>query len=125
MRVVGRISVAKYCCVTKDITTDEVIITEERIAHIQERHPGDYECFVRYIAEVLANPDYILEANKPATAVVLKEIEENGEKCKLILRLRMEKDPAAYRNSVLSFWRIGDTTWKKAVKNKKVLYKKE
>ena len=48
----------------------------DRIQHIEERHPGDYEQFVKYVADILENPDYILEANKPNNGVILKEIEE-------------------------------------------------
>lgn len=125
VQTVGRIDIEKYRCITDEIATDEVIITPERIQHIEERHPGDYEQFVKYIADILENPDYILEANKPNTGVILKEIEENGEKFKVILRVKVESDPAEYRNSILSFWQIGETTWKKNVKNKKVLYKRE
>lgn len=125
VQTVGRIDIEKYRCITDEIATDEVIITSERIQHIEERHPGDYEQFVKYIADILANPDYILEANKPNTGVILKEIEENGEKFKVILRVKVESDPAEYRNSILSFWQIGETTWKKNVKNKKILYKRE
>lgn len=121
---VGKIEIEKYRCITEDIVTDEVVITEERIQHIEERHPGDYERFVEYIADILENPDYIVEANKPNTGVILKEIEENGNKFKVILRVKVEKDPAEYRNSVLSFWQVGDTTWKKNLKNKKILYKR-
>ena len=43
MHIVGRIDRKIYECITDDITTDEVIITEERIQHIVERHPNDYE----------------------------------------------------------------------------------
>lgn len=125
VQTVGRIDVEKYRCITDEIATDEVIITPERIQHIEERHPGDYEQFVKYVADILENPDYILEANKPNTGVILKEIEENGEKFKVILRVKVESDPAEYRNSILSFWQIGETTWKKNVKNKKILYKRE
>ena len=125
VQTVGRIDIEKYRCITDEIATDEVIITPERIQHIEERHPGDYEQFVKYIADILENPDYILEANKPNTGVILKEIEENGEKFKVILRVKVESDPAEYRNSILSFWQIGETTWKKNVKNKKILYKRE
>lgn len=125
VQTVGRIDIEKYRCITDEIATDEVIITPERIQHIEERHPGDYEQFVKYVADILENPDYILEANKPNTGVILKEIEENGEKFKVILRVKVESDPAEYRNSILSFWQIGETTWKKNVKNKKILYKRE
>lgn len=113
VQTVGRIDIEKYRCITDGITTDEVIITDERIQHIMERHPGDYERYIGYMPEILANPDYILEANKPNTGVVLKEIEDGGKKFKVILRVKVESDPADYKNSILSFWHIGDTTWNK------------
>lgn len=120
-----KLDMEKYKCVADTIVTDEVIITEERIEHIRERHPSDYERYCAYIPEIIREPDYIIGANKASTAVVMREIEENGEKFKLILRLKVENDPADYKNSVISFWKIGDTTWRKLVKNKPVLYKRE
>lgn len=120
-----KLDMEKYKCVADTIVTDEVIITEERIEHIRERHPNDYERYCAYIPEIIREPDYIIGANKASTAVVMREIEENGEKFKLILRLKVENDPADYKNSVISFWKIGDTTWRKLVKNKPVLYKRE
>ena len=125
VQLVGKINIATYRCVSAEIVTDEVVMTEERIEHIRKRHPNDYERFCTYIPRMIAEPDYIVQANKANTAVILKEIEENGEKFKLILRIKMQNDPADYRNSVLSFWRIGDTTWRKTLKNKKILYKAE
>lgn len=122
---VGKIDRNIYKCITADIVTDEVIITDERIGHIKERHPNDYERFCSYIPEIIANPDYIIEANKPNTGVILKEIEEHGEKFKLVLRIKVEGDPDEYKNSIMTFWHIGETTWKKSLKNKKVLYKRE
>lgn len=122
---VGRIDRKIYSCVTEDIVTDEVIITDERIAHIKERHPNDYERFYRYIPEVIENPDYILQASRPDTAVILKEIIENSEKFKLVLRFKIKGDPDDYKNSIMSFWRIGETTWRKNIKNKNILYKRK
>ena len=122
---VGKISRDIYKCITKDIVTDEVIITDERIQHIKERHPNDYERFYGYIPEIINDPDFVVEANKPNTAVVLKEIEERGEKFKLVLRIKVQGDPEEYKNSIMTFWRIGETTWRKTLKNKTVLYKKE
>ncbi len=72
-----------------------------------------------------ADPDYIIEGNREHTGVLLKEFRENNEKFKLILRLKIQDDPEEYKNSVLSFWRVGDTTWNKTIKNKIILYKKE
>ena len=125
VQIVGKINIATYRCVSAEIVTDEVVMTEERIEHIRKRYPNDYERFCTYIPRMIAEPDYIVQANKANTAVILKEIKENGEKFKLILRIKMQHDPADYWNSVLSFWRIGDTTWRKTLKNKKILYKAE
>ena len=55
-----------YKVITEDIRTDEVIITDERIQHIQERHPDDYERFSAYLAEIVQNPDYIIRDPPPA-----------------------------------------------------------
>lgn len=125
MRVIGKIDINIYKCVTEDIITDEVVITDERVEHIKMRHPNDYERFVDYIPQIIAEPDYILAANKPNTGVLLKEIQGNDERFKLILRLKIEEDPANYSNSILSFWYIGETTWNKSIKNKKILYKRK
>ncbi|MCI8420461.1 MAG: hypothetical protein HFF79_08180 [Oscillospiraceae bacterium] len=125
VHLVGKIDREIYKCITADIVTDRVIITDERVAHIKERHPNDYERFCSYISEIIDNPDYIIEANRPNTAVILKEINRNGEKFKLILRIKIENDPEDYENSIVSFWHIGETTWRKTLKNKKILYKRE
>ena len=76
---IGKINKALYSCVTDDITTDEVIITDERIQHIKAHHPKDYERFAGYMTEIIARPDYILATNLSNTAFILKRIEDNGE----------------------------------------------
>ena len=89
---VGKIDIEIYKCVTEDIQTDEVIITERQIEHIKERHPSDYERYFSYAQEIIREPDYILEANKPNTAFVLKHIVDNGKNYQLILRLKTSHD---------------------------------
>lgn len=125
VHTVGKLDKMIYKCIMEDIVTDEVIITDERIEHIKERHPNDYERFYTYIPKIIHNPDFIIAANKPNTAVLLKEIEERGEKFKLVLRIKVQDDPEDYKNSIVTFWHIGETTWRKTLKNKKILYKRE
>ena len=122
---VGKINKDIYKCVTENIVTDEVIITDERIQHIKDRHPNDFEKFVNYISNAIEQPDYIVEANKPNTAVVLKIIEDVDKRIKLIVKIKSPSEPKDYKNSVISLWEIGDTTWRKMIKNKIILYKKE
>lgn len=122
---VGKINKDIYKCITEDIVTDEVIITDERIQHIKDRHPNDYERFCAYIPEIVQNPDYIIKANKPNTATVLKEINDNGEKFQLILRVLTSTDKPEFKNSVITFLKINERTWNKYLRNKEILYKKE
>ena len=122
---IGKIDVAIYRCVTPQIITDKVIITEERIEHIKERHPGDYERFFAYIPQIVADPDYIIADKRPNTAIVLKEIIESGEHFRLSLRLVIPEDNPGYKNSVLTFLKIREKEWNRLINNKTVLYKKE
>ena len=48
MYIVGKINVEIYKCISEYIITDEVIITDERISHVKERHPADYEKYCEY-----------------------------------------------------------------------------
>ena len=113
-----------YSVVTADIASDEVIITDEQITHVKERHPNDFELFGRFFAEMIRDPDYIIKANKPNTALVLKEIELDGRKLKLILRLKTSADPDDYKNSIITFQHISDKRYLRYVRNANVLYRK-
>lgn len=122
---IGKIDREIYKCVTKDIRTDEVIITDVQIQHIKDRHPNDYERFSHYLADIVACPDYIIETNKENTALILKEIEIENKMFKTVLRLITSTDPAEYKNSIITFMKIDDREWNRLIKNKKVLYRSE
>lgn len=89
---VGKIDREIYHCIAEDIVTDEVIITVVQIMHIRERHPNDYELFSTYFDEIIRDSDYIIEAKKPNTALILKEIKDVKEVFKMVLRLITSKD---------------------------------
>ena len=125
MEIIGRINTIIYKCITEDILTDEVIITDERISHIKEKHPNDYEKYFIYMKECIERPDYIIEANKPHTALILKEIYDGEKYFKTILRLITSEDDPQYKNSVITFMKINDKEYNRLIKNKKILYKSE
>lgn len=125
MHIIGKINKNIYKCVTEDITTEEVIITDNQINHIKNRHPNDYENFYSYFSDILSDPDFILEANKPNTAFILKQITENDLTVQLILRLQTSQDPKGYKNSIITFLKIDIKTWNKYLRNKKILYRKD
>lgn len=123
VHLVGKINKDIYKCIISDIVTDEVVIIDERIAHIEGRHPGDYQRYQQYIADMVLNPDYIIKDDRPFTAMVLKEF-KNADKSKhfrLALRLLTPEDAQEYKNSVITFMKIREKEYMRLVKNKQVL----
>ena len=122
---IGKIDREIYKCITEDIRSDEVIITDNQIQHIKDRHPKAYERFSGWFGEIVRNPDYIVETPKPNTALILKEIITEKEKFKTVLRLATSVDNKEYKNSIITFMKIDEKEWNRLLRNKRVLYKKE
>ena len=125
VHIIGKINRNIYKCISEDIRTDEVIITDNQIQHIKERHPNDYERFSEYFAEIVETPDYIIESPKPNTALVLKEIAKADEVFKTVVRLVTSGDNPSYKNSIITFMKIDEKEWNRLLHNKKILYKRE
>ena len=49
----GKLNLEIYSCITTDFITDEVIITEEQLSHIREKHPEAYQDTLLYVKDVL------------------------------------------------------------------------
>lgn len=124
MYYITKIDIEKYRCIAQDITTDEVIITEERIQHIEEHHPGHYEIIGPLLKDALDAPEYILE-DTVNTGLILKTIEKEGINVKIVLRVHTSNDPDRFVNSIISAWHIRDKEYRRLIRNKKILYKKE
>jgi len=124
LHFVCKLDKSLYSVVTADIASDEVIITEERIEHIKQRHPNDFETFASFFVETINNPDYILEGNSANTFLLLKEIQQENRPVKLILRLKTFADPEEYKNSIITFTRTDKKEWARLLKKKRILYKK-
>lgn len=124
MHIVGKINREIYKCIMDDIVTDEVVITDNQIQHIKDRHPNDYERFASYFDEIVKEPDYIIEANKPHTALILKEIKKENEVFKTVLRLLTSNDNPQYKNSIITFMKIDEKEWNRLLRNKNVLYRR-
>lgn len=125
VQTIGRIDIEKYRVVSDKIRTDEVVITDERIQHIRDRHPNDFEKYAQYLSRIVEEPDYILEANKPNTAFLLKEFVEANERFQLILRLAVEGDIPGYKNSIITFLKVEEKRYRRYLRTKKILYKSE
>ncbi len=105
------------------IVTENVILTYERLKHIQEHHPGDYEKYGSYIEEILSSPDYIIEDNKNIdTVLFLKTIKENEKNIQIVLKLNTNVNEKDKQNSILTFWKIKDKTYRQLIRNKEIIY---
>lgn len=125
MQYIGKIDVKKLGKYRKKIITDEVILTEERIKHIQEHHPGDYEKYGIYITEIIDNPDYIIDDSKNIdTVLYMKTIKENEKNIQIVIRLNTNKKEENKKNSILTLWKIKEKTYKQLLRNKEILWKK-
>lgn len=124
MNKICDLDVEKYKCITVDIPTREVIITDERIEHIKSHHPGHYEAVSPFFREAIESPDYIL-ADTPNTGLILKAVNENGLRLQMVLRIHTSKDRSGFKNSIISAWKISKTRWNNYLRNKKILYKSE
>jgi len=123
MKSAGRIVRSMFKEISETITTDEVIITEERIEH-SNLHANAYDKYGKYMPEVLKDPDLIFRDKKPNTAVLVKQIVREGNNLQLVLRLHIPEDDPEYKNSVISFWDISDKRRENYERNKDVVYKK-
>lgn len=124
VRVVGRINRDFFKAITTDATTDEVIITDERIEH-SNLHDNAYTKYGAFVSTVLSEPDFAFRDKKPNTAVLVKQIQQDGKNLQLVLRIHVSTDEPSFKNSIISFWDISETRRKNYERNKEIIYRKE
>lgn len=59
------------------------------------------------------------------TIIMLKQIEQNKKNIQLIIKLSTGKDIKKDKNSVLTLWKVRNSTYQQLIRNKKILYKYE
>lgn len=122
---VGRINRDIYKCITEDIVTDEVIITENQMQHILDRHPDAYTEIIDYLSDIICDPDFIIEDKHDNTGLVIKRVKLEKEYAQMVLRICTSDDNPNYKNSVISCWEISEKRLQNYLRNKRILYKKE
>ncbi len=60
--IVGKIDRNIYKCIANVIITDEVIITDNQLQHILDRHPDAYNEVINYLSEIICDPDFIKDS---------------------------------------------------------------
>lgn len=106
-----------------NIPTDELIITNERLTHIQERHPQDVALFQQYGAETAQNPDLIIQdCSRSGTVFMVKKLPDTN--LNVVVRLSLGNDEKHPKHSVMTFYRIREKNLKKLEAKNILLYKR-
>ena len=106
------------------IRTDEIIVTNERLFHIKERHPEDYILFEKYGKESVIDPDMIIRDRKhEGTVFMIKRLPDTN--LNVVVRVVLETAGSKLKNSVMTFYRIRERNLRKLIEKNRTLYKKE
>lgn len=106
------------------LKTDEIVVTDERLEHIRNRHPEDFELFEQYGTSTVETPDLIIRDEKSENTVfMVKRLDTTN--LNVVAKLILDTDNNDYKNSVMTFYRIRDKNLKKIENRNKTLYKRE
>ncbi len=124
LRVLGKIEERALIAEFGALTTTDVIVTEERIKHIKERHPQDVMLFEQYGQETVLEPDIIIKDGKnEGTVFLIKHLPDSN--INVVVRLALVTEDEGLKNSVMTFYRIRAKNLVKLLKKNKVIYRKE
>lgn len=124
LRVLGKIEERALIAEFGALTTTDVIVTEERIKHIKERHPQDVMLFEQYGQETVLEPDIIIKDGKnEGTVFLIKHLPNSN--INVVVRLALVTEDEGLKNSVMTFYRIRAKNLVKLLKKNKVIYRKE
>lgn len=119
---IGKIDINKYSKLCeKKITTDDVIITNKQIEHINEERKGTYKKYENRLKEIITNPDYIIKDTKhEETGLVIKKYSKN-----IIVVLKLNTSNDERKNSIITIWEIKEKRLERYLLTHKIIYKKE
>lgn len=121
----GQLNTDIYSCITPNICTSDVIITEKQLFHIADHHPDAYNETLIELKETLADPDYIIKDNKHEdTGLVIKRISIGDTYLHIVLKVCADSSNNKLANSVISGWKISEKRLQNYLRNKVILYKK-
>ena len=121
----GTIDINIYNCITPQIDTDRVIITDKQLDHIADHHPEAYDETLIELKSTLANPDYIFQDDKHKyTGLVVKAIQAGDTYVYIVLKVCTNSEGGNLANSIISGWKISKGRLNNYLRNKTLLYKK-
>ena len=107
MHYIGKIDKDKIGEFGNQIVTENVILTDERKAHIYEKHSNDFELIINNLDKVVLNPSEVIEDVKSKNTIfMIDKIEKNN--LNVIIKLNTTNSVKHPQNSVMTAWLIRD-----------------
>ena len=127
MQYITNLDKKKLGIYEKQIITEEVILTDERLyEHILLFHEEEYKQLRPYIKNIIEDPDYIVEDNRHEdTMIYLKEIDAICKNGRVVIKLALGKDDEHNKNSIITLMKQNKRTWNQTIRNRgKIIWKK-
>lgn len=100
----------------------KVELTEERMEHIRQHHPEEFELCLAHIEPAIQSPDLILEDHRnPLTAMFIRSFREAG--VNVVVKLAMSND-MGNRSFVVTVHPVGERSVRKLERKNKIVYKR-
>lgn len=123
-RILGKLKTDYLKSRFGSLQTDEIIIMDERLDHIWQRHPEDALLFEQYGAQAALDPDEILVDGKhEGTVFMIRHLPDTN--LNVVVRLALDLDDTERKNSIMTFYRIRDKNLRKLETKSEILYIKE
>lgn len=120
----GKIDLSKLRGIFKNLKTDKVVLTSERLEHIKERHPEAVEYIQKYAKKAIQEPDMILQDSKNADTVMMIKTAEKA-RVNIIVKLAVTIDSEYSSNSIITAFKMSDKRLQNLAKKHKTIYKKD
>lgn len=129
IKELSSLNIDLYKCITKDIATDRVVLTDKQIIHMADHHPEAYNDVLIELNETIQCPDYIIKDEKHSdTGLIIRKISSSDDESKhtfIVLKICTDTCDGKFANSVISGWKISESRLQSYLRNKPILYKRE
>lgn len=121
----GTLNLSIYNCISPEIATDRVVISNEQISHIVGRHPDSYAEVLSNLQYALQDPDFILrDPQHEYTGLVIRRISNTDHHFYLVLRICTNTMGNKYSNSIISGWKINTRRLERYLRTSDIIYKR-
>ena len=124
MQYIGQITRAHLGDMATSISTQDVVLTDERRRHIIDRHKDDYPAFKDNVLRILQEPNTVLVDEKNVhTVMYIGELDDSH--LNIVIKLVLSEEITERKNSIMTAYKLGNKTLRRLKKKNRILYNKE